>query len=220
MLNNYNLFNNKVDNLTSTFLEMECYLPNTLEKYIVELIKYFRLEMYCSDIVFLDENTDCYGLYSNKQKKLLINYEKIINKLQIISSNNYFIKANIYRIILHEIKHVLQYKMVDNEDFQLYILFQKEFLNKNKTSIGPSEVNAEIESTMIILKNYNKDNYLYNRQFIFSYNLINSFYIPKCITCEFCKKNNLQFLNMNSFDRFIYGFNFELNEYKKILSKK
>ena len=60
MLNNYNLFNNKVDNLTSTFLEMECYLPNTLEKYIVELIKYFRLEMYCSDIVFLDENTDCY----------------------------------------------------------------------------------------------------------------------------------------------------------------
>lgn len=123
MLNNYNLFNNKVDNLTSTFLEMECYLPNTLEKYIVELIKYFRLEMYCSDIVFLDENTDCYGLYSNKQKKLLINYEKIINKLQIISSNNYFIKANIYRIILHEIKHVLQYKMVDNEDFQLYILF-------------------------------------------------------------------------------------------------
>ena len=212
MLSNYSLFNDdKVDDLTSTFLEMQCYLPSVLEKYIVELIEYFKLKMYCSEIVFLDENTYCLGLYNNKQKKLFINYKEIVKKLQKISSDNYFITANIYRIILHELKHILQHKMVNNKDYQLFLLFQKEFLNSINTFIGPSEVNADIESTMVILKNYRKANYLYDKQFVFSYNLINSFHIPKCIVSEFCKENNLQFLNIDLLARFIYGFDLELN---------
>jgi len=223
MLSNYNLFNDdKVDDLTSTFLEMKCCQPSTMEKYIIELINYYSLEMYCNNISFSDSNPHRLGLYNNKQKELLINYKEIIKCLEKISVDDYFITANVYRIILHEIKHILQHKMIQVKDNKLFQLFQNEFFNGSKDFISPSEVNADIESSLVIAKNYNKNHYLYDKQLIFSSNLINSFHIPKCIVSDYCKNNKIQFLtiDLDLFNRFVYGFDTELIDHKKTLIKK
>lgn len=215
MLNNYNLFNvDKVDDLTSAFLRMKCYQSSILEKYIIELINYYSLESFCSSISFA-ESVNCFGLYNNKQKEILINYKKIIKHLEKVSTDDYFITANVYRIVLHEIKHILQHKMVQKKDNQLFQLFQNEFLNGNKEFISPSEVNADIEASLVIAKNYDRNHSLYDRQIVFLSNLINSFHIPKCIVGDYCKNNMFQFLNIDLLDRFLYGFDTELIDNKK-----
>lgn len=216
MLNNYNLFNNeKVDELASIFLEMKTIKTNDLENFIIKMIEYYNLELFCNKINFSNNENNIFGLYNFKQKEILINYKKIINCLSKISSDYYFINANVYRIILHEIKHILQHKMVNNKDNQLYLLFQNEFSNSVKKSICPSEINSEIESTLVILKNYKKCNNLYNKQFVFSINLIKSFYFPKTIVNEFCKENNIEINGLELLDKFLYGIDEEYIYKKK-----
>ncbi len=214
MLNNYNLFNSeKVDELTSTFLEINNYHIDIVEKFILELINYYKLNDLCNDISFLCSNSCYLGMYSAKYKQLLINYKKIIETFNKVSADDYFIKANIYRIVLHEIKHVLQHKMVNNCDSELCQLFQCEF-SKGYNCILPSEINADIESLLVILNNYNKNHILYNKQLAFSLNLINSFYDPECIVGNFCRNNKIQILNVDRMDKFLYGID---NKSKKII---
>lgn len=205
MLNNYNLFNNeKVDDLTSTFLEMKNYHIDIVEKFILELINYYELTDLCKDISFLCSNSCYLGMYSEKYRHLFINYKKIIDTFNKISIDDYFIKSNVYRIVLHEIKHILQHKMVNKRDNQLYQLFQHEFSNDHNLTL-PSEVNADIESLLVLINNYNKSHILYEKQLAFSLNLINSFYDPKCIVGDYCQKNKIQISNIDWVDKFIYG---------------
>lgn len=205
MLNNYNLFNNeKVDKLTSVFLEIKSYHTNIIEKFILELINYYELNDLCKDISFLCSNSCYLGMYSEKYKQLLINYKKIIETFNKVSTDAYFIKSNVYRLVLHEIKHILQHKMVNNCDSELCRLFQCEFSN-GCNHILPSEINADIESLLVILNNYNKSHILYGKQLAFSLNLINSFYEPQCIVRNFCQNNKIQILNIDKMDKFLYG---------------
>lgn len=221
MLDNYNLFNNdKVDDLTSTFLGMECYKPKAMEEYIARIIEYYNLKMYCRSISFSDSNMHYLGSYSYKQREILINYKRIIGLLENLSTNNYFIAANVYRIILHEIKHILQHKLVCNKDDQLYQLFQHEFHNGHAPLIGPSEVNADIESSLVIMKNYSTNNCLYNQQLSSTYSLISSFHIPRCIVNDYCRSNNICFLHIDLINRFLYGFDTELTSCKNQLQLK
>ena len=179
MLNNYNLFNNeKVNDLTLTFLEMKNYHIDIVEKFILELINYYELTDLCKDISFLCSNSCYLGMYSEKYRQLFINYKKIIDTFNKISIDDYFIKSNVYRIVLHEIKHILQHKMVNKRDNQLYQLFQYEFNNDHNLTL-PSEVNADIESLLVLINNYNKSHNLYEKQLAFALNLIKSFYDPK-----------------------------------------
>lgn len=224
MLNNYNLFNNeKVDELTSTFLKMKYYNPDILEKYIIELLNHYNLNNYCNNVSFSNDKNYFLGLYNIRQKELLINYKMIIESLKKISEDNYFIASNTYRIILHEIKHILQHKISDSEDNELFKIFQTEFNNNNnKNSILPSEVNADIESSLVILKNYDKNHYLYEKQLTFSINLINSFFIPKSIVNYYCIENKIQLPKIDSINKFIYGIDNELIDHQKksLLKKK
>lgn len=215
MLNNYNLFNNeKVDELTSTFLKIKNYHTNIVEKFISELINYYELNDLCKDISFPCSNNYYLGMYSTKYKQLLINYKKIIEIFNRISTDDYFIKSNVYRIVLHEIKHILQHKMINNNDNELCKLFQYEF-NNGYDHILPSEINADIESLLVILKNYNKNHILYCKQLVFSLNTINSFYEPECIVGNFCKNNKIQILNVDRLDRFLYGLDNEFFKARK-----
>ena len=94
--------------------------------------------------------------------------------------------------------------MVNKRDNQLYQLFQHEFSNDHNLTL-PSEVNADIESLLVLINNYNKSHILYEKQLAFSLNLINSFYDPKCIVGDYCQKNKIQISNIDWVDKFIYG---------------
>lgn len=218
MLSNYNLFNDeKVDALMSTFLEKNCDI-NTIEKFIIELMNYFNLEIFCSSIS-LSSNDYLLAAYSRKNKELIINYKKMLENFSKISNDYYFIKANIYRIILHEIKHILQHKMVYSQDNQLFKIFQTEFHNGIKCLIAPSEVNADIESTLVLIKNYNSNHILYDKQLAFSANLINYYYFPKCIVHDYCLNNDIKLVNIDSLEKFIYGIDYDLTSCKNIIKK-
>lgn len=219
MLDNYNLFNDdKVDDLTSTFLRKEYYSIDEIEKYIIELLNYYSLGFICSDI-FFSSDISILGKYSRNEKVLLINYKKIVETLKKISFDDYFISANIYRIVLHEIKHILQHKMVYFHNNQLYKLFQAEFYNGGNLFTAPSEVNADIEATLVIMKNYNLNNYLFYKQLAFSFNLINSFYFPRCLVEDFCTNNNINLFEIDSLNKFIYGLDYGYITNKKIIKK-
>ena len=84
-------------------------------------------------------------------------------------------------------------------------IFDYEFNNANGSLIKPSEVNADIESSLIIIKNYDKNHILYNNQLVFTINLINSFFNPICIVNDYCCNNKIKLSNVNSIDEFIYG---------------
>ena len=89
MLNNYNLFNSeKVDELTSTFLEINNYHIDIVETFILELINYSKLNDLCNDISFLCSNSCYLGMYSAKYKQLLINYKKIIETFNKVSADD------------------------------------------------------------------------------------------------------------------------------------
>ena len=103
------MFNNGiVDEITSTFLNNSPLKDNSLEKVIIDLIECYNLKSLCTDISF-ENVSNCFGLYNYKTKKILINSKSIIYNLSKINTNEYFLKANVYRVILHEIKHILQY---------------------------------------------------------------------------------------------------------------
>lgn len=215
MLSNYNLFNNeKVDELTSTFLEIKDYNTDIIEKFILKLLNYYELNDLCKDISFICSNSYYLGMYSKKRKQLLINYKNIIKTFNKLSADDYFVKSNVYRIVLHEVKHILQHKMVNNRDNELYRLFQYEFSN-GCDNIFPSDINADIESLLVILKNYNKGHALYTKQLTFSLNLINSFYEPQCIVRNFCQNNKIQISNIDRLDELIYGLDNRLIKIKK-----
>ena len=216
MLNNYNLFNNdKVDELISTFLETCNYRTDIVEKFILELINYYELNDLCNNISFLCPNSFYLGMYSERSKQLFINYKRITETLKKVSIDDYFIKSNLYRIVLHEIKHILQHKMVNNCDIELCKLFQYEFSN-SCDHVFPSEINADIESLLVILNNYNKNHILYDKQLTFSLNLINSFYKPECIVGNFCKKHKIQIVNIDMINKFLYGLDDGFFKVKKI----
>lgn len=218
MLGNYNLFNDKkVDELMSAFLKKNCDI-STIEKFIVELINYFNLEIFCSNISW--SNNDCLlAAYSRKNKELIINYKKMFENFNKISNDDYFVKANIYRIILHEIKHILQHKMVYLQDNQLFKIFQREFYNGIKCLVAPSEVNADIESTLVLIKNYNSNHNLYDKQLTFSANLINYYYFPKSIVHDYCLNYGIKLVNVDPLDKFIYGIDYNLISCKNIIEK-
>ena len=205
----------KVNDLTLTFLEMKNYHIDIVEKFILELINYYELTDLCKDISFLCSNSCYLGMYSEKYRQLFINYKKIIDTFNKISIDDYFIKSNVYRIVLHEIKHILQHKMVNKRDNQLYQLFQYEFNNDHNLTL-PSEVNADIESLLVLINNYNKSHILHEKQLAFSLNLINSFYDPKCIVGDYCQNNKIQISNIDWVDKFIYGLD---DEFIKIIRK-
>lgn len=218
MSDNYNLLNDeKVDALISTFLKKK-YNISIIEKFIIELINYFNLDTFCSDIS-LSNNDYLLGAYSKKNKKLFINYKKIIENINKISNDDYFTKANIYRIVLHEIKHILQHKMVYLQDNQLFQIFNAEFNNGCDCLVTPSEVNADIESSLVLIKNYNPYHILYDKQLVFSINLINSYFFPKCIVHDYCLKNNIILANINQLDKFVYGLDYSLVDCKKTIKK-
>ena len=75
--------------------------------------------------------------------------------------------------------------------------------------------NADIESLLVILNNYNKSHILYGKQLIFSLNLINSFYEPECIVGNFCKNNKIQIVNIDMMNKFLYGLDDEFVKVKK-----
>lgn len=215
MLNNYNLFNKeKVDELTSTFLEIGNYHTDIVEKFILELINYYELNDLCKNISFSCSNSFYLGMYSERDKQLFINYKKIIETFNKVSVDNYFIKSNLYRIVLHEIKHILQHKMVNNCDSELCQLFQYEFSN-GCDCVFPSEINADIESLLVILNNYDKSHTSYDKLLTFSLNLINSFYEPECIVGNFCKNNKIQIVNIDMMNKFLYGLDDRFVKVKK-----
>lgn len=216
MQDKYNLFNNeKVDELTSTFLEKKSYESNTMEKFIAELIQYYDLMDFCTDISFCEYNNQYLGLYNFNQRKICINYKRIIELLKSVSNDNYFILANVYRIILHEFKHILQHKMMQVKDYELFRLFFNEISIGANEGIKPSEVNAEIESSMVIIKNYNHGNSLYEKQFAFSIRLISSFFYPNKIVENYCIKNKIILPNIDKIDELLYGINDEILKIKK-----
>ena len=95
--------------------------------------------------------------------------------------------------------------MVNDKNEELFKIFDYEFNNANGSLIKPSEVNADIESSLIIIKNYDKNHILYNNQLVFTINLINSFFNPICIVNDYCCNNKIKLSNVNSIDEFIYG---------------
>ena len=204
--NSYNLFNSEmVDYLINKSIKSDYCSEIQMEKFIIELIKYYALDNYCYNISFNSNNNYCFGYYNYYEKQLFINYKKIMEFMEKISKDQYFINANIYRIILHEIKHIIQHKMVNDKNEELFKIFDYEFNNANGSLIKPSEVNADIESSLILIKNYDKNHILYNNQLVFTINLINSFFNPICIVNDYCCNNKIKLSNVNSIDEFIYG---------------
>lgn len=220
MLNNYSLYNiDKIDELTSIFIEKKSFKKNDLEKFIAELIDYYHLQILCYNICF-EGNVDCFGLYNSKQKQILINCRRIVECLEKVSVDNYFINANICRIVLHEIKHILQHDMILKKDNCLFQLFEYEFFSNKEQIMKPSEVNADIESSMVIIRNYDKNHYLYNKQLLFTTNIISSFHSPQCVVKEFCKENNLFLKETDLLNRFLYGIDLNFVEYVRAKNLK
>ena len=218
--NNYNLFNNEmVDEITSAFLNNSPLKNNHLERVIIELIRYYNLNSLCNDISF-ENVTNCFGLYNYQTKKILINSKLLIDNLSKISSNEYFIKANIYRIILHEIKHILQHKMILKKDNRFYKLFEMEFDISNRLkNIKPSELNADIDSSLTILKNFNKSFLAYQNQFIYTIRTILSYYSYTQTILDYCKENDICIDNIDMIDKVLYGLDGNFKSLKLIIKK-
>ena len=216
--NNYNLFNNEiVDEITSTFLNNYPLKDNSLERVIIDLIECYNLKSLCTDISF-ENVSNCFGLYNYNNKKILINSKSIIYNLSKINTNEYFLKANVYRVILHEIKHILQYKMILKKDNQIYKLFEMEFNISNMLkNLKPSEINADIDSSLTVLKNFNKSFLTYQNQFVFTINIILSCYLHKKSVHDYCKENNICINNIDMTDRVLYGLDDDFKSLKLII---
>ena len=216
--NNYNLFNNEiVDEITSTFLNNYPLKDNSLERVIIDLIECYNLKSLCTDISF-ENVSNCFGLYNYNNKKILINSKSIIYNLSKINTNEYFLKANVYRVILHEIKHILQYKMILKKDNQIYKLFEMEFNISNMLkNLKPSEINADIDSSLTVLKNFNKSFLTYQNQFIFTINTILSCYLRTQSVHNYCKENDICTDNIDMIDRVLYGLDDDFKSLKLII---
>ena len=216
--NNYNLFNNEiVDEITSTFLNNYPLKDNSLERVIIDLIECYNLKSLCTDISF-ENVSNCFGLYNYNNKKILINSKSIIYNLSKINTNEYFLKANVYRVILHEIKHILQYKMILKKDNQIYKLFEMEFNISNMLkNLKPSEINADIDSSLTVLKNFNKSFLTYQNQFVFTINIILSCYLHTKSVHDYCNENNICINNIDMTDRVLYGLDDDFKSLKLII---
>ena len=215
--NNYNLFNNEmVDEITSTFLSNFPLKNNYLERVIIDLIEHYNLKPLCGDISF-ENVTNCFGLYNYQTKKILINSKLLIDNLSKINSNEYFIKANIYRIILHEIKHILQHKMVLYKDNRFYKIFKMEFDVSNMINLKPSEINADIDSSLTILKNFNRSFLTYQNQFIYTIRTILSYYLHTQSVLDYCKENDICIDDIDMIDRVLYGLDNNFKSLKLII---
>lgn len=213
----YNLFGNeKAGELTSAFLNTSFFYCEDLMEIIINLLEMYHLSSLCNDISF-DNVGDCFGFYNYSQKQLLINVSAIKNCISKVSIDDYFIKANMLRIALHEIKHILQYKMLTKKDNQLYKLFETEFHYYFNMKIRPSEINAEIDSLLTVLKAFDKSNPFYSKQLSYTANLIFNYYKSEYTIEEFCFQNNLHFTNISSLERILYGF--KNNQINLVLKK-
>ena len=130
----------------------------------------------------------------------------MIDNLSKISSNEYFIKANIYRIILHEIKHILQHKMILKKDNRFYKLFEMEFDIANMLkNIKPSELNADIDES--------------GNQFIYTIRTILSYYLHTQTILDYCKENGICTDDINMIDKVLYGLDGNFKSLKLIIKK-
>ena len=68
---------------------------------------------------------------------------------------------------------------------------------------------------MVIIKNYNHGNSLYEKQLAFSIRLISSFFYPNKIVENYCIKNKIILPNIDKIGELLYGINAEILKIKK-----
>lgn len=204
----YSIINNEeVNELSLAFLNSLSNSNESTHSFIKNLLDILSLSEMCKNIS-IDNNPYSLASYNYPTKQIRLNTDLITKKLSSISNDKYFIKSNLCRIVLHEIKHVLQYKMLKNKDNDLYKLFDCEFnLLRKQSLIKPSEINADIESSLLILNLYTQDNCTYYQQLGYTLNLINQYCNTKLVS-QFCETNNIniELSKMDELTKFIYGF--------------
>ena len=223
MLSNfdYNIFGNlKTDELSSVFNTKSLNCSN-IRKTIDDILSLYCLTDYCNRIFI--NNSDFYcASYSFNDKAITINYNYIMKSLFNISKNDYFATMYLYRIVLHEIKHVFQYKMLAERENNLYKIFENEFLigNSNYSKFQPSELNANFDSSLTILKLYDYNDVDYERQLIFVCRLINNYCFSNESVLNYCKENNINIFDTNLIDSCLYGLTKDINKYAKLILKR
>lgn len=204
----YNLFNNsEVDEIALAFNSENTIYENTINKAIDNLIELFELGNICTSTNY---NICDYYLarFSIREKSITINYKYIVSQLKKISNNQIFINLNLYRIILHEIKHALQHKIIISKDVNIYQIFDYEFNTLlNLSAIKPSEINADLESSYVVYNMFEKTHEEYIKQLLFTYNIIKKSYNKKHTVLDFCKENDINYNNIcnNFLEELLYG---------------
>ena len=147
---NYNLYNNEfVKNEFNILNSKKNLYINKVDNAVNFLINEFDINDLCRNIEY-NLNHQFLGCYSFNEKKIVLNLDYLINKIKGISYDEKFINLNVYRIILHEIKHILQYKIAFNFSNDLSVVYNYELKNTCKFSF--MEANADLESTYSVFK--------------------------------------------------------------------
>ncbi|MEG3037128.1 MAG: hypothetical protein RR832_06180, partial [Bacilli bacterium] len=137
-------------------------------------------------------------------------------KLLYISKSNDFINVNIYRIILHEIKHILQHEMIDSKK-DLYNIYDHEFNSRiNHSIIKPSEINAELESSIYVLNLLDKESDNYIKQLSYLFDLIKKIYFEYNNSIKYCIDNNIKYstIGFTDYEIFVNGLTNKLEKNK------
>jgi len=147
---------------------------------IDDYIKRHEIGEYVQNIVF-DNDLISYACYNYITKEIILNLEKIYLQINQTFGN---VEVEMYlsvlrKVILHEIRHAVQRKIVDEKEIPISMLYSDSFNNKTKVSdlILPTENNAILYSIfgqfMYTEEDYSEyeEDYYYEDEYIEDYEI-------------------------------------------------
>lgn len=172
---NFSLIRNEL----LTKIDKVIFSQEDIKTYLLDLINYLGLHDYTSDIIFDDISNDTLATYCFHTRKIKININNIIRDAKsiypFIDDNNLilFINLSFIEAILHEVVHIFQNYLFNNENYSLLQLYLKEFIAADKMEeddysiyyncfiFEREAIVTSLENILIILKNFIKNDKLF-----------------------------------------------------------
>lgn len=184
---------------------------------INDYINSHKISDYIQDIVF-DSNLIGYACYNHNTKKIVINLEKIYFQICFtfgkVDNKTYL--SVLQKVILHEIRHAIQRKIV-NINFQPFsLLYRDSFNNSHNVSdlILPTENNSVLYSyfyELYLLYCENENLEYISEKILVIKRLIDKIYRSNIPTKEF-------YLQLDCYKRYLYVFDNINSEFVKLLN--
>jgi len=184
---------------------------------IDDYIKRHEIGEYVQNIVF-DNDLISYACYNYITKEIILNLEKIYLQINQTFGN---VEVEMYlsvlrKVILHEIRHAVQRKIVDEKEIPISMLYSDSFNNKTKVSdlILPTENNAILYS------------YFYELWLLYCKNeclehISEKISIIKCLIDKIYKKNiptKEFYLQLECYKKYLYLSNHIVDNFVRLLN--